>query len=452
MTTSAVASLHNDLVDHITGLPRYASALVEIPHLARRHPGRTLGVLAFAVLPDAALYRLTPEAAQRLRADVTRRVSALLHPKDRLYSISHWEWLAVLPDLPGSAPAHLAMMRLQGSFIDPLTTLDGPQTLHTLCGGAIWPDDGEDALHLVQSARIARLVAAQEAAGHALYQPEMEETDETQSGLHADLQAALAGEPGLALYVQPLIDLSSGACIGGEALLRQPRADADEQTPQRVLAAVERLGLRKPFSRWLLHQSVQTVERLAAAGIAIPLSINLSANDLLDPELPDLVAQCLATWKIPAGSLHLELTETSMVEETRPVIEVLQRLRALGLELAIDDFGTGYAGMSYLQRLPVQEVKIDQSFVRHAEESKRDREILTAIVRLAHRLKMRVVAEGVESAGVERAVAKLGCDRAQGFHYAPALPLDDFIPWWRAHQDRLPPAPTKPARRRRRVA
>ncbi|MBK7899500.1 MAG: EAL domain-containing protein [Azonexus sp.] len=450
MNTSPFASLHNDLVDHVTGLPRYASALVEIPHLARRHGERSLGIVAFSVVADATLLRLTPEAAQLLRADITRRLTGLLQGKDRLYSMSHWEWLAVLPDLPGGAPVHLAMMRLQGSFMDPLPTLDGLHTFVTQCGGALWPDDGEDALHLVQSARIARLAAAAEPAGHALYRPEFEQASGDQRALHADLRNALSDGTGLALHLQPQIDLASGACVGAEALLRLRRKDGLHEVPPRVLAGIERLGLRKVFNRWLLQQAMQTQERLTGAGVALTLAINLTANDLLDSELPDLMAQSLATWAIPAASLRLELTETSMIEETEPVIEVLQRLRTLGVDLAIDDFGTGYAGMSYLQRLPVQEVKIDQSFVRNAAESKRDREIIAAVVRLAHRLKMRVLAEGVESSAVAAAVAHLGCDLAQGFHYAAALPLDEFIPWWRQRHERFPPPPPKPVRRRRR--
>jgi EAL domain-containing protein (putative c-di-GMP-specific phosphodiesterase class I) len=448
MNTSAFASLHNDLVDHVTGLPRYASALVEIPHLARRHGDRALGIVAFSVNADAGLYRLTPEAAQRLRAEVTQRIAALLQPKDRLYSLSHWEWLAVLPDLPGGAPLHLAMLRIQGGFIDPLPTVDGFQLLATLCGGALWPDDGEDALHLVQSARIARLAAAEEPAGQATYRPEMECANDEQQALHAELRDALAGEPALTLHLQPQIDLKSGACVTAEALLRWRRTDGSWELPVRTLAAIERLGLRKVFNRWLIQRAMQVQEALLAAGIAIPVAINLSASDLNDAELPDLIAQSLATWEIPAARLHLELTETSMVDHTEPVVAVLDRLRAIGVELVIDDFGTGYAGMSHLQRLPVREVKIDQSFVRHVADSRRDREIVAAVVRLAHRLKMRVVAEGVETPQVAQAMADLGCDRAQGFLYAKALEPEDFIRWWHAHQAKLPPP--KATRRRRR--
>lgn len=435
MTASSFADLHNDLIDHITGLPRYAAALVEIPHLARQFGGdRTLGVMVIAAAADPGLYRLTPEAGHRLRADLTGQLKGLLRPADRLYSVSHWEWLAVLPDLPSSAPLQLAMLKVDGHFIDPLPTIQGRLAVRIVCGGAVWPDDGEDALHLIQSARIARLMAEREGHGHALYARAMERADADQQNLHSELQATLAGAPGLSLHLQPQIDLASGACIGCEALLRWQRSNGDQVPPPHTLAAIERLGQRGAFTRWLLQQAAQIQHRLAAAGIGISLSINVSAHDLLDPELPDLIAQSLATWEIAPERLLLELTETLMVEETPLVVDVLQRLRRQGLRLAIDDFGTGYAGMSYLQRLPVQEVKIDQCFVRQAEESKKDREIIAAIVRLARRLKMDVLAEGVETAGMAGVVAELGCKRAQGYLFARPMPVDDFIAWWRDHQ------------------
>lgn len=448
MSTSLFAQLHNDLTDHVTGLPRYASALVELPHLARGQPAdQALGTISFAIQPSPAIFRLTPEAAQRLRVEITRRLGTLLKPKDRLYSISHWEWLAVLPNLVSSAPLTLAMIKLAGLFGDPVENAGGPVQLDVSCGGALWPDHGTDALHLIQSARIARLSASLGDTAQALYEPEMEHSDSGEQALHRELQQALAGGAGLSLHLQPQVELASGACIGCEALLRWQRPNGEWVAPPRVLGIIERLGQRANFTRWLLQQTMQLLKRLDEAGIPVPLSINLSASDLLDAELPDLIAQSLSTWEITPDRLLLELTETLMVEETPQVADVLQRLRDLGLHLSIDDFGTGYAGMSYLQRLPVHEVKIDRSFVCNAKASAKDKEIIAAIIKLAHRLKMGVTAEGVETTEVAEAIARLGCDRAQGYLYTPALPADGFIAWWRDNGGKV--APVAPKRKRR---
>ena len=280
---------------------------------------------------------------------------------------------------------------------------------------------------------------------YAAYDPAMEQTDHAQQQLHAELPRALAGAPGLDLFLQPQIDLSNHRCVGCETLLRWHLPAEEPVLPNRTLAAIERLGLRSTFTRWLLQQAMQIQHRLRAEGISIVLSINLSASDLLDTELPDLIAQTLATWELTPQCLLFELTETLMIENIEQVIDVLRRLRKQGFQLSVDDFGTGYASMSYLQQLPVQEVKIDQSFVRYAETSQRDREIIASLAQLAHRLDMTVVAEGVETIETAEIVAQLGCNRAQGFLYAAAMPLEEFIVWWRGHENARPP-PAPPSR------
>jgi EAL domain-containing protein (putative c-di-GMP-specific phosphodiesterase class I) len=193
--------------------------------------------------------------------------------------------------------------------------------------------------------------------------------------------------------------------------------------------------LRIEFTRWLLQQAMQVQSHLRAEGVNVLLSVNLAAHDLLNDELPDLIAQTLTTWELAPECLLFELTETLMIEDTDQVMGVLLRLRKMGFHLSVDDFGTGYASMSYLQRLPVQEVKIDQSFVRYAESSERDREIIASLVQLAHRLDMLVVAEGIETAETAAIVAKLGCDRGQGYLYGKGMPVDEFIPWWHSNEN-----------------
>ncbi|MDP3032654.1 MAG: GGDEF domain-containing phosphodiesterase [Rhodocyclaceae bacterium] len=422
------------VVDHVTGLPRLPAARVDIAQQAKQlAPRRCIGIISFAILPDPTLFRLAPEADRSLRVEITRQLANALRPQDRLYAADHWEWLIILHDLPSGAPLLLGMMKFEALFAHPLPFgVDSFMVLRVVCGGALLPDDGEDPRHLIQSSRIACLSAKRAGSGHATFDPAMEHIDKAQQQLLVELPRALTGAPGLALYLQPQIDLSDGSCIGCEVLLRWQSQSGEQIPPDRTLAAVEHLGLRSTFNRWMLQQAIQSQHRLQAENIAVILSINLSANDLLDPELLDLIKQTLATWDVSPESLLFELTETQMIEDTEQVIDVLRSMRNLGFQLSVDDFGTGYASMSYLQRLPVQEVKIDQSFVRHAEASARDREIIASIVQLAHRLGMLVVAEGVETVETARIVAQLGCDRAQGHLYAPAMPLAEFIVWWRS--------------------
>ena len=290
-------------------------------------------------------------------------------------------------------------------------------------GSAQWPDDSSDPLFLLQSARIARLIAEQGGADIQTYNPAMESTGNEEHGLLDELRQALNNNQGLALYLQPQINIANGQCTGAEALLRWQRSSGEWIAPPRILDAIDRLGMRQTFNRWLLHQASQIQLQLAEQGIDIVLSINLSANDLLDIELPDMIGQVLATWDIAPERILLEITETIMVDESWQVLDVLNRMRKLGLHLSIDDFGTGYAGLSYLQRLPVQEVKIDQMFVRQAAESEKAREIITSIIQLTTKLNMSVIAEGVETTEILGILSALGCRFAQGFLYAKALPM-----------------------------
>lgn len=430
--------------DPFTGLPKLPQALADISYFAHQQLStQVLGIVSLFVPPTPALYRITPEAGHHLRNVLTQRVSAALRKEDRLYSVNNWEWLILLPALVSAAPLTLAMMKIRAVFASIFETLDGDYLqLDAFCGGSVWPDDGDDPIHLAQSARIARLHAAINGSGALCYERGMDRTEPGQTRFQTALQQALSGdeENPMSLHLQPQVDLTNGICSGAEALLRWHHADGHTVPPHHIIAALEKLGLRHSFTRWLLNQSMQCITALTEAGIDIPLSVNLSASDLLDVELPDLVMQALSIWDVPPHRLLLEITETVMVEETPQVTEVLRRLRHLGLALAIDDFGTGYAGMSYLQRLPVEEVKIDQRFVRQAVHTKRDREIIASIIQLSHRLGLKVVAEGVETQETADMLWSLGCELAQGNFYSPALSLEDFIRWYQGRQVAALPA------------
>ncbi len=415
-------------------LPGLSVALSEMPLLAQGSDGNSLGVIAFIVHPDTAYYRLSPESALRLRQEITHRLNENLRETDRLYSISSLEWLIVLPGLRSSATLTLAMLKLRHLFDEPGLSVDGiVLRLPVSCGAALHPDDGEDALHLVQSARIAGLHAELNGVDSALYDPGMEELDDRLKKFDHELRSAFSGERGLQLFLQPQIEVKSGRCVGAEALLRWCRANGEWVSPPELLAAIERLGYRHRFNRWLFITAGQISHKLALSGVDIRLSINLSANDLLDPEVPDLLGQALDTWNVAPTSIRLEITETSMVQETGSVVDVLQRLRQLGTSISIDDFGTGFSGMSNLKNLPVHEVKVDQSFIRNIVDSKRDQEITESIIRLSHRLGLQVIAEGVETLETGKLLADMGCEWLQGFLFSPALPVEKFIAWYQWH-------------------
>ncbi|TAH50172.1 MAG: GGDEF domain-containing protein [Betaproteobacteria bacterium] len=416
-------------------LPRLRHALADLARIAGdAESSRCQGLVVFGLVREAALLRLAPEAMARLGMQISERLRAALRPADRLYALGEWEWLILLTNLPSSAPVHLAMMKFRRVFYQPPLAIGGVEVgLNAVCGAALSPEHGEDPLHLVQSARIAALAASQNGDWVAVYDPCMEQESLTQQNLIAELQRDLT-ENVLALYLQPQVEVSSGRCVHVEALLRWQRRSGDWVQPPLIMATIERGGLRHAFNRWLFQAAALTLAQLRDAQVPVDVSVNITANDLLDPEMPDLLAQALRLWHLPAQRLCLEITETVAVEESQGVTDVLHRLRSLGVRLAIDDFGTGYAGMTYLQQLPVHEVKIDRRFVAPIAESPRDREIIRSITGLAHTLGLRIVAEGVETEAVMDLLGELGCTAAQGYLHARALPLQDFIAWWRARE------------------
>lgn len=435
MPSRPFVNRQRDLIDQTTGLPLLASALSDLPKMIRENATeRQLGIISLAIVTDPQHLRQSTDAIHKLRILASREIQAAVRPQDRVYTVSHEEWLIVQPNLISSAAPTLAMIRLRDSLMAISGQTGSISHLPRLAlGAAIWPDNGDDALFLVQSARIARLLAEQGSPDIRTYQPSMESEGEYEQGLLADLRQALSNNQGLELYLQPQVEIAGGRCIGAEALLRWRRGNGEWVAPPRILEAIDRLGQRQTFNRWLLHQASQIQKQLVEHGIDIALSLNLSANDLLDVELPDMIGQALATWDLPPQKFLLEITETMMIEESWQVMDVLNRLRQLGLRLSIDDFGTGYAGMGYLQRLPVQEVKIDQVFVRQVVESDKAREIIASVIQLAGKLGMSIIAEGVETTETLDALQTLGCRFAQGYLFSPALSLPDFIVWCKAN-------------------
>lgn len=394
-----------------------------------------VGVISLYAQPDAALYRLPLEHLRRFERTMEREIRARLRPQDALFAIDGKEWLIVLPNLSSAAVLTLAMLRFEQAFNEAPQEIDGiVLPMRVVCGAALSPDHGNDAYHLLQSARIAGLVAGRADIGSQIYNPSMEESSPSVASLERDLRAAFAGGPELELYLQPKVHVLSGECRSAEALLRWRNRAGQWVPPPVVVSLIDRLGMRHRFNRWLFQHAAQILHRLRMEGLEIDVSINLSATDLYDTEVPDLISQALSTWNVSAERLCIEITETSMIDHSagESVSAVLGRLRQLGLSLSIDDFGTGFSGMSRLKRLAVQEVKIDRSFVIDLLNSARDREIAASIIDLSHRLGVEVTAEGVEDERTAALLAEMNCDYIQGYLYSKALAPAAFVDWVRA--------------------
>jgi diguanylate cyclase (GGDEF)-like protein len=274
---------------------------------------------------------------------------------------------------------------------------------------------GDEASLLMQRADIAMYAAKGELDGVCGYSLDLDRNGERRLHLASDLRSAVAGGQ-LSVVYQPKCDLQTGATVGVEALLRWQHPTLGEITPDEFIPLAEQSGLIRPITLFVLETALTAVAAWRAEGVDTTVAVNLSARHLLDAALPDDVSRLLLEKQVSPSVLTLELTESSIMADPQRSMRVLHGLRGLGVRLSIDDFGTGYSALAYLKRLPIDEVKIDKSFVVPLTRSGDDEAIVRTIIELAHHLRLRVVAEGVEDADTLVALHGLRCDVVQGFH------------------------------------
>jgi EAL domain-containing protein (putative c-di-GMP-specific phosphodiesterase class I) len=288
----------------------------------------------------------------------------------------------------------------------------------------------------MRRADVAMYVAKRGHTRVAVYDAKQDQHSPARLQLVGELRRAIdAG--GLVLHHQPKASLRTGALVGSEALVRWEHPQRGLVPPDEFVPLAEHTGLIRPLSRWVLDAGLRQCRAWRDQGLQIPVSINLSARDLHDPQLPELVASLLERWDVVPNMLKLEITESAVMADAERAIDVLGRLRSMGVRISIDDFGTGYSSLSYLKRLPVDELKIDRSFVSHLATDDHDLAIVRSTIGLAHDLGLTVVAEGVEDLATWNVLASLGCDVVQGYFLSRPLPADELVRWLRADEDRL---------------
>jgi diguanylate cyclase (GGDEF)-like protein len=318
--------------------------------------------------------------------------------------------------------------RIERSFDTPLQLDEQTVDLRASIGIASWPAHASDANALVNRAELAMYAAKRRSQGPLLYDPSLDVGRGQTLSLLSELRRAVERDE-LRLYLQPKLALGSGTLVGAEALVRWQHPERGLVPPLQFIPFAEQTGFIRVLTLWVFEEAVRQWRLLRDLGIELTLSINLSTRDLLDAELPQKFASRLAEHEAPAGAFCLELTESAIMEEPQRALLILERLAQAGFRLSIDDFGTGYSSLAYLKRLPVHELKIDQSFVRHLKADSSDAKIVRSTVDLAHALGLTVVAEGVESPAVWDLLRELRCDQAQGFHMARPMPAGELSGW-----------------------
>jgi len=360
---------------------------------------------------------------------LAKRLQALCRGTDILARIGGDEFALIFAGVERHTAQALAEKVLRG-VREPFSIGDHDISLSVSIGIAVHPHDGDNISELLKNADSALSRAKLEDRNTVLfYNRSMNQATFGQLLLETELRkAVLAGE--LVTYYQPKIDFQTGIPVGAEALVRWRHPVKGMISPGEFIPVAERSGLIHELGDWVLSDVCRQLSEWRDAGRLIhPVAVNVSARQFRTPGLPSRVQSLLELHRLPPRMLELELTETTLLIAGHQVMENISELHKMGVTLAIDDFGTGYSSLSYLKRMPIDVLKVDQSFVRELETSEDDQALVTSIVALGHSLGLKVVAEGVETAAQAALLDERGCDIAQGYLYARPMPAESYLTW-----------------------
>jgi EAL domain-containing protein (putative c-di-GMP-specific phosphodiesterase class I) len=301
-------------------------------------------------------------------------------------------------------------------------------TINISIGISGYPEDSDRAQQLLQYANIAMKYAKRKHHGFAYYDAQNDEHNINKLALTKDLRSALEDNL-LELYYQPQIDVKAKEVSGAEALLRWKHPLHGFVRPDKIIDLAEQSGFINELTFWVIDNAFQNCKKWHDKGYELNVSINLAVQNLNYPNLAKKIQSYLNKHDLNPSNVLFEITENGMMTNPGRSIEILNQLHEIGLKLSIDDFGTGFSSLSYLQKLPVDEVKIDKSFVMNMDKNKGNRAIVESVIDLGHNLGLRVVAEGIETNKVLFSLSKLYCDIAQGYLLSKPLPSKDFEKW-----------------------
>lgn len=428
---------HNALHDPLTGLPNRALVM------------ERLGSAVVAQRPVALLYlgidnfraistNVGLEGVEQLLRIISGQLQEPLRPGDTVARLSDNEFLLLVQNAETDSAVAVAD-RLQRLLVKPQRIGEQDIAMDACIGIAAYPANGDSATELLRRASIARQDAAQLPGRLQVYVDGRDVAHLRQISLIRDLrQAARNGE--LSLHYQPKLDIRNGRVTQAEALLRWQHPQFGSVSPAEFILLAERTGSIQILTNWVIEDALRQLAEWAQRGLILQVSVNISADDLLGNDLADRVAALLKLYRVPAEQLIFEITESAIMREPEQSLKVLNRLREFGISLSVDDFGTGYSSLAHLKRLPVQELKIDQSFVRDLDETSEDAVIVRSTIEMSHNLGLKVVAEGVEYEHSLRLLERWHCDTAQGYLISRPLNAIAFEAW--IAQAQLPPRMT----------
>ena len=436
------ANAHQALHDALTELPnrtlfrdRVGQAMV-----AARRDGSELAVM----LIDLDRFKEINDTLGHHNGDlflqqVGPRLRGALREVDSIARLGGDEFGILLPGVANDESASLIAGKIRRALEQPFQLGELTLSIEASIGIALYPAHAADVDTLIQRADVAMYHAKEAHGGWEVYAEERDQYTPKRLAMLGELRHAIdAGQ--LVLHYQPEADLQTGSVNAVEALVRWNHPRHGLLYPDEFIPLAEHTGLIGPLTVYVLDAALRQCRQWKDAGLDLTVSVNLSARNLLDVELPEVIDHLLAELNLEPGSLRLELTENSIMADPKRAAEILERLREIGVGLAIDDFGAGYSSLAYLKRLPVDELKIDKSFVMNMSTDENDAVIVRSTVDLGRNLSLRVVAEGVETEEVWHALAGLGCHLAQGYFLTKPIPAEALTAWFRDAETAAAPA------------
>jgi EAL domain-containing protein (putative c-di-GMP-specific phosphodiesterase class I)/GGDEF domain-containing protein len=378
-----------------------------------------------------------PFLSQMIISSLSKKIASILKqnisPDYQLYYSSNLQFDILIPNLTSNIQLNLLAAKLQRAF-EQLVFIGNQSILVTPCIGCAFINKSSQQAHdLYGHSKMALESAFSKQQQFVMYSQELEKHLFVQNDLENKVLEAFSNDS-LTLFFQPIVNLSNSKCVGAEMLLRWSDIGGYSVYPSLTIDILNKVGKGKLFTRWLINSACRySSELLHEHNLKVYLTINLRAEDLYDVELPHLLLQALALWKIKSKDIVLEVTENGILEHNETTDSVIKELSENGFRLALDDFGTGFSSLSRLRTMPIDLIKIDQSFVRNISHSKHDFEIVKSIAMLANSIGKEVLAEGVEDKECLALIKKMKIHKCQGYYFAKPMPFDKFIAWAKQH-------------------
>ncbi|HYC43358.1 MAG TPA: GGDEF domain-containing protein [Noviherbaspirillum sp.] len=418
--------------DPLTGLPNRARLREKLEEAmqAARQQHRAIALLHLEVGRFHEINKVVGyRAGDELLQELTLRLMRCCTGNEMLARVGEAEFALMIPNSGADHAVKVANYLLQ-KLRAPVHVAGLALDARAGIGIALFPGHATEADVLIRRANAAMHLAPPMAGGYAMYTGRLEQEYTRRLTLMGDLHRAIA-ENELRLFCQPKVHIASRSYCGSEALVRWEHPRYGMISPTEFVKLAEQAGTITPLTHWMLEAAFSQSYAWKEAKAPRSLAVNLSVHDLYSPGLVERVAGLFSTWGISSELIQFELTEGALMTDPESALDTLERLKNLGVTLFIDDFGTGYSGLSYLQRLPVDGIKIDQSFVRPMVTSADSEVIVRSTIELGHNLGLKVVAEGVESAAIWERLDALGCDTAQGYLISKPIPAQQLQGWER---------------------